>query len=241
MRELLYLEIGMSTLFFIVMIIVGYLMGSICSAIITSQLFGLPDPRKEGSKNPGATNVLRLAGKKYAVIVLLGDMLKGLVPVLIGQALGANNNLLGFIALAAVLGHMFPIFFGFKGGKGVATALGALFGINFLLGVFCAATWLTVLAFMQYSSLSSIFAISLAPVYSIIVLKNSQAFMPLLMITIMVLFKHRENITRLTKGTEPKVHIKKSVLQDLFSGMDKTTSHPGAETPPHVKEDSDKK
>lgn len=224
----------MSTAFFIFMIIMGYLMGSLCSAIITSQLFNLPDPRKEGSKNPGATNVLRLSGKKYASIVMLGDMLKGLFPVLIGHILGANANLLGFIGLAAVLGHMFPIFFGLKGGKGVATALGALFGINFILGVLCAASWLLVIAFMQYSSLASIITICLAPVFSIIVLKNSQAFMPLLMITIMVLFKHRENITRLTQGTESKVHIKKSVIQDLFSGQDKTKTHPGAETPPEV-------
>lgn len=190
-------------------IIVGYLIGSICSAVIISRLCGLPDPLEEGSKNPGATNMLRLAGKKYAVIVLFADILKGLLPVLAAKLLGASPNVLGFVSLAAVLGHVYPIFFKFKGGKGVATALGAILGLNFLLGVTTIATWLLLARFTRYSSVASITATLLVPFYSLTFFHNASTFMPLLFIAILILYKHHQNITRLFNGQEPQINLKK--------------------------------
>ena len=127
---------------FILFVTLGYLMGSFCSAVIVCRLFALPNPRQEGSKNPGATNVLRLAGKNYAALVMLADLLKGTIPVLIAKAFDADAVTVSFTALAAVVGHMYPIFFEFKGGKGVATAIGALLGFHFIIGVMVVATWL---------------------------------------------------------------------------------------------------
>jgi glycerol-3-phosphate acyltransferase PlsY len=190
-------------------LIIAYLIGSVCSAVIVSRIFGLPDPRIEGSKNPGATNVLRLAGKKYAVIVLLADMLKGFLPVLLAHAISASPTVLGFTCFAAVLGHMYPLFFGFKGGKGVATAIGAMFGFQLYLGVLVAATWLIVANLTRYSSLASILATLFAPFFSIVVIENMDAFTPLLLIAIFILYKHHENVTRLVAGEEPKIQFKK--------------------------------
>jgi len=194
-----------ATMLFLLMVVVGYLVGSVCSAVIVCRMFGLPDPRIEGSQNPGATNVLRLAGKQYAVIVLVADMLKGLLPVLLARALDAGAITVSFTCLAAVLGHMYPVFFGFKGGKGVATALGALLGLHFMLGVVVIATWLLVANFSRYSSLASIVSVVLAPVYSLFALGNSNAFIPLVIIAVFVLYKHRQNVSRLIDGTEPKI------------------------------------
>ncbi len=190
-------------------IILGYLMGSVCSAVIVSQLFALPDPRSEGSRNPGATNVLRLAGKKYAVMVLIADILKGVIPVLIAKYLGSSVTAISFTCLAAVLGHMYPVFFGFKGGKGVATALGALLGFHFIIGVMVVATWLLIANFTRYSSLASIVSITLAPLYTVLVLKNTQAIPAFVIMTTIILFKHRKNISRLINGEEPKIKLKK--------------------------------
>lgn len=205
----------MSTLFFTVMIVIGYLFGSVCSAIVVSRLFDLPDPRTEGSQNPGATNVLRLSGKRYAGIVLFADMLKGLIPVALGHLLGASETVLGFTCLAAVLGHMYPIFFRFNGGKGVATALGAFVGLNFLMGVSLIAIWLLIANFSRYSSLASIATIIIAPIISIVSLKNTNAFIPLLFMTFLILYKHRHNISRLIDGEEPKIYLSKHRLSDV--------------------------
>lgn len=201
---------------FISLLVLGYLMGSICSAVIVSRTFALPDPRQEGSKNPGATNVLRLAGKKYAALVMIVDLLKGTIPVLIAKALGADPAIVAFTALAAVVGHMYPIFFGFNGGKGVATAIGALLGLHFILGVMVAATWLLVANFSRYSSLASMVSISLAPFYSLLLTNQIDTFPPLFFIVILVLFKHRNNITRLIDGNEPKIKLKPSVIEDIM-------------------------
>ena len=190
--------------------IIAYFIGSVCSAVIVSRLFGLPDPRSEGSKNPGATNVLRLAGKKYAAIVLVADMLKGLLPVLFAKLIGAGPTALGYICFAAVLGHMYPLFFGFKGGKGVATAIGALLGFQFYLGILVVATWLIVANVTRYSSLASIIAMTFSPLYSIAILQSMDAFIPLLVIAIFILYKHHENVTRLLAGEESKIHFKKA-------------------------------
>lgn len=197
-------------LMFIFNVTVAYLIGSLSSAVIVCRLNGLPDPRTQGSKNPGATNVLRLAGKKYAIMVLLADMLKGLLPLLLANWLGSNPTTLGFTCLAAVMGHMYPVFFQFKGGKGVATALGAFLGLHFIMGVVIIATWLTVANFSRYSSLASIIAITFAPFYSLFVFRNMDLFFPLVLITIFVLYKHRDNISRLMVGEEPKMSFRRS-------------------------------
>ena len=193
-------------------VILGYLFGSVCSAVSVCRLFSLPDPQTEGSKNPGATNVLRIAGKKYAIIVLITDMLKGFLPVFLANLLGAGPTALGFICLAAVLGHMYPVFFKFKGGKGVATALGALLGFHWLLGSLVIATWLVVALISRYSSLASVIAIVLAPFYSLYVIQNPSAFIPLGLMMMFVVYKHHGNLTRLMDGTEPKIKLKKAEI-----------------------------
>ena len=201
---------------FILSVIFAYLIGSICSAIIVCRIFALPDPRQEGSKNPGATNVLRIAGKHYAIIVLVFDILKGTVPVLIAAALDAGPITLSFTALAAVLGHMFPIFFNFKGGKGVATAIGALLGLHFIVGIAVVATWLIVANFTHYSSLASILSMCLAPLYSLMLIGQVETFPPLICITFLILFKHRSNINRLMDGVEPKFKLKSNIIDEVM-------------------------
>ena len=200
----------LTVLVFIIDVIVAYLVGSLSTAIIISRLFNLPDPRANGSKNPGATNMLRLAGKKYAAIVLIGDMLKGLLPLLLAHLLDSSPALLGFTCLAAVFGHMYPVFFDFKGGKGVATALGAFLGFHFVMGAVVIATWLLIANFSRYASLASIIAITFAPFYSLFVVGNLSAFLPLISITIFVLYQHRDNISRLINGDEPKIKLAKT-------------------------------
>lgn len=202
---------------FVLLMVIGYLSGSLCSAVIVSRLFGLPDPRTAGSANPGATNVLRLSGKKYALMVLVADMLKGLLPVLLAKTLHASPTTIGFTCFAAVLGHMYPVFFGFKGGKGVATALGAFLGLDFILGVVVIATWLLVINFSRYSSLASIIAIVLAPIYSFIFGNHLTTIPPLIFITMFILYKHGDNITRLMDGQEPKINLDKNTLQEELS------------------------
>ncbi|OGT06332.1 MAG: acyl-phosphate glycerol 3-phosphate acyltransferase, partial [Gammaproteobacteria bacterium GWE2_37_16] len=140
------------------LVIFAYLMGSLSSAIIVSKLLGLPDPRTQGSGNPGATNILRLGGKFPAIITLISDILKGLIPVLIANLANIHGFWLGVIALAAVVGHVFPVFFNFKGGKGVATALGAFIALNIWIGIIAIAVWLIVTAIWRYVSLASLIA-----------------------------------------------------------------------------------
>lgn len=205
----------MTVLLFIFVVGLGYLSGSVCSAVIVSRIFSLPDPRIAGSQNPGATNVLRLAGKKYAAIVLLTDMLKGLFPVLLAKALDAEPFTISLTCFAAVMGHMYPIFFGFNGGKGVATAMGALLGLYFLLGVVVIATWLLIANFTRYASLASIVSIALAPLYSILIIGKLDIFPPLFFIALFVLYKHRNNITRLIDGEEPKIQFKPSLDAEI--------------------------
>ncbi|MDR3503724.1 MAG: glycerol-3-phosphate 1-O-acyltransferase PlsY [Legionella sp.] len=202
------------------LIILAYLMGSICSAVIVCKTFALPDPRSEGSQNPGATNVLRLAGKKYATIVLVTDLLKGTLPVLIAKMFGADATLVSYVALAAVIGHMYPVFFGFKGGKGVATAIGALLGFQFIVGIMVTATWLLVVRFSRFSSLASIVSISLAPFYSILIIGRINIFPPIFFMAVLILIKHKDNILRLIDGTESKVKFKqKSVLEEVMDDI----------------------
>ncbi|MBA2655776.1 MAG: glycerol-3-phosphate 1-O-acyltransferase PlsY [Tatlockia sp.] len=209
----------------------GYILGSICSAIVVSRLFSLPDPRTEGSKNPGTTNVLRLAGKKYAIIVLLGDMLKGLIPVLLAKALGAGPLIASLTCLAAVLGHMYPLFFNFKGGKGVATTIGALLGLNLILGVMVIATWLLIANFTRYSSLASLISILMSPIYSLFTIGRFEILGPLCCIALFVLFQHRNNLTRLIDGTEPKMKFSPSLNEEVSAVLTDPTQESEPDEP----------
>lgn len=192
----------MVTLF--VSIIIAYLCGSLSSAIIICRLCCLPDPRTQGSGNPGTTNALRIGGKKIAVWVLIGDLLKGLLPVLLAKYLGVVPPILGWVAFAAVLGHAFPLFFRFQGGKGVATAAGVLLALYWPLGVLVIATWILTAILFRYSSLAALVATIAAPVYCLW-LNHSSLFWPLLTLCLFVLWRHQENIKRLWQGTETKI------------------------------------
>ncbi len=213
----------MTILLFIFVVTIGYLLGSICSAVVVSRLFSLPDPRVEGSQNPGATNVLRLAGKKYAIIVLIGDMLKGLIPVVLAKALGAGPVIAGFTCLAAVMGHMYPIFFNFRGGKGVATAIGALLGLNIILGAMVIASWLLIANFTRYASLASIISIGLSPIFALFTFNRLDVFTPLFFVALFVLYQHRSNITRLIDGEEPKVRFSNSLKEEMSAVLNETS------------------
>lgn len=191
----------------LIMIISAYLLGSISSAVLICRVMGLPDPRAVGSHNPGATNVLRIGGKKTAVAVLLSDMLKGTIPVWSAYFLGIDSLLLGIIAIAACLGHMYPLFFHFKGGKGVATALGAIAPIGLDLTLMLMLTWLVVAVIFRYSSLAALVTVLLAPFYTWMV--KPQYTLPVAMLCCLIVLRHHQNIKRLFAGTEPKVGEKK--------------------------------
>lgn len=184
-----------------------YVIGSLCSAVIVSRLCHLPDPRTQGSRNPGTTNVLRLAGKKYAVIVLLADLLKGLIPVLALKWSYFSPEYIGYVGLAAVLGHIYPIFFRFKGGKGVATALGVLLGISGWVGLLVLATWLLVAWLSRYSSLAGMMALGLSPIYVWFITLNLHWVIPIFLMVLLVLFKHQDNMQRLWRGQESKIKL----------------------------------
>lgn len=184
---------------------VGYIFGSVSSAIIICRCLDLPDPREQGSKNPGATNVLRYGGKKAAGMTLFGDMLKGLLPVLIASALGAGDEVLGAVGVAAFLGHLYPLFFGFKGGKGVATGAGAFLGFAWLLGAVVIATWLVLLKLTRISSLSAIVAAAMAPVYAWFMALSTPILVATGFIGVVSIWRHRLNIQRLISGEEGRV------------------------------------
>ena len=194
---------------FIVFITFGYLVGSVCSAIIVAKIFDLPDPCREGSKNPGATNVLRLSGKKYAIYVLIADMLKGFLPVLIVLLITSNMMIAALTGFAAIVGHCYPLFFKFKGGKGVATTLGSLLALDLALGASVIGMWLLVVNITRFSSLASMISVAVAPILSLFFLQKSDPLVPLIAIAFLVFYKHRENINRLIEGTESKVVLKK--------------------------------
>ncbi len=189
----------------ITLIIAGYLMGSLSAAIIVSKVMGLPDPRTDGSKNPGATNVLRLGSKKGAIITLLGDMLKGLLPVLLAKALTPNELVLGLVAFTAFIGHLYPLFFGFKGGKGVATALGVLIGLSWWVGLLVIATWLVMALISRYSSLSALVACGLAPLYMYQITHSTELTVMNVILSAILFWRHRGNIRNLIRGTETKI------------------------------------
>ncbi|MCP3862485.1 MAG: glycerol-3-phosphate 1-O-acyltransferase PlsY [Aestuariibacter sp.] len=187
----------------LLMICVAYLVGSVSSAVLISRLFRLPDPRKNGSGNPGATNVLRIGGRFPAVLVLLSDILKGTIPVYSAYFMGIPPVALGLIAIAACLGHIYPLYFQFNGGKGVATAFGAMLPIGPSLAGLLIASWAVVVFIWGYSSLGALVSVMLAPVFTWFI--KPQYTLPVAMLSILIIFRHRDNIKRLWAGEESKV------------------------------------
>lgn len=180
----------------------AYLIGSISSAIIVCKFMNLPDPREQGSGNPGATNVMRIGGKKAAAITLGGDLLKGFLPVLATGFLGGPSILMAFVGIAAFMGHLYPIFFGFKGGKGVATSLGVLLGFSFFGGAAFALTWYLVYKLGKISSLSALVASSISPIYIWFLTEDPILTVAALMMTLFLLWRHESNIRRLLAREE---------------------------------------
>jgi len=185
------------------MIIFAYLCSSIPSAVLICRLIGLPNPRRHGSENPGATNVLRIGGKAAALAVLICDILKGMIPVWLAYYLNIPPFYLGIIAIAACLGHIYPIFFGFKGGKGVATTFGSIVAIGWGLSGVIAGTWLLTVLLSGYSSLGAIVTALLAPFY-VWWFKPEFTF-PVAILSCLILFRHHDNIQRLWRGQESRI------------------------------------
>lgn len=199
-------------------VLAAYLIGSLSFAVIVSRLMGLNDPRSYGSKNPGATNVLRSGNKAAAALTLLLDGVKGWLPMALvtwfGQDYGLREGTLAAVGLAAFIGHLYPVFFGFQGGKGVATAAGVLFGVHWVLGLATLATWIIVAFFSRYSSLAALACAIFAPWYYLI---GDRSFwyvdkmiaLAIVAMSAFLIFRHRENIIKLLKGTESRLGAKK--------------------------------
>lgn len=189
----------------VILILSGYLAGSLSAAIITCRLMGLPDPRTLGSKNPGATNVLRVGGKKAAAITLFGDAIKGVIPVAAAQLMQQPPLILSLVALAAFLGHLYPVFFNFRGGKGVATFLGVLLAMTWQVGLATIATWLVMARLFKISSLSAITASVLTPFYMWWLRPEKEFIIVSIIISVLLLWRHRSNIRNLISGEEDKI------------------------------------
>ena len=187
------------------LILIAYLLGSVSAAVIVCKLMKLDDPRTGGSKNPGATNVLRLHGKKAAAITLAGDVLKGTIAVLVTQALKAPDLVIALTAVAVFCGHLFPVFFNFHGGKGVATLVGVLFGLHWLLGLAFIGTWLLIALLFRYSSLAALVAATLTPVYTVFLLPDPYYIICNGVMAVVLFWRHRSNIQNLMSGTEDKI------------------------------------
>jgi len=201
----------------------AYLVGSLSFAVIVSRAMGLKDPRTFGSRNPGATNVLRSGSKAAAIVTLLLDGLKGYFPVLLvkwyGRPYGMEDGTMALVGLAAFLGHLWPVFFHFKGGKGVATFIGVVFGIDPLLGVATGATWLIIAFFFRYSSLASLVSAAFAPAYYLLGdgirwYAEASVALALAVMGMLLAYRHRENITRLLQGKESRLGAKKAEPAD---------------------------
>ncbi len=186
----------------IIFIVIAYFVGSLSSAILVCKAMDLPDPRTAGSGNAGATNVLRIGGKLPAILTLVGDILKGFLPVLIARLLGVTDFLLAMVALAAVVGHIFPAFFNFKGGKGVATAFGALLALVFGVAIVAAIIWVVVVFLTRYISVASLIATVLSVILVLFV--HTNYFLPVLVMALLIIWRHMDNIKRLRAGTENK-------------------------------------
>ncbi len=180
----------------------AYLLGSVSSAIIVCRLMGLPDPRTEGSNNPGATNVLRIGGKRAAALTLAGDSLKGFLPVAACHLVGVEPAVFAATGLAAFLGHLYPVFFGFKGGKGVATALGVQFGLGWQIGAVVGLIWLFMAYVVKISSLSALVSMALAPLVVWYFWPAPELVVMQAVVTLILIWRHRSNIRKLLAGTE---------------------------------------
>ncbi len=185
--------------------VIGYLIGSVSAAIIVCKLMRLPDPRTEGSGNPGATNVLRVGGKAAAAITLIGDGVKGFIPVAAAVALDVPALWVGMTAVASVLGHLFPVFFQFKGGKGVATTIGAVFGLSWLSGLLFIACWLALSLLFRISSLAALGSLLALPVFLWITTRSVEIVVCSAVIAALVFWRHKDNIKRLMRGEEPRI------------------------------------
>jgi len=202
----------------ILLIPLAYLIGSVSFAVVVSKCMRLPDPHTYGSGNPGATNVLRTGNTLAAVLTLIGDALKGYFAVMLARVLLGEQSftstlgswVLCGVVLAVFLGHLFPIFHGFKGGKGVATACGILFGVNWILGLATLSTWMIVAMFLRYSSLAAIAAAVFGPIYFVFLFGFQPMGMALLIVCLLLIWRHRSNITNLLNGTESRIGAKKN-------------------------------
>ena len=201
----------------ILLIPIAYLIGSISFAVVVSKCMRLPDPHTYGSGNPGATNVLRTGNKLAAALTFIGDALKGYLAVMLARVLLGDTSLtstlsswvLCGVVLAVFLGHLFPIFHGFKGGKGVATACGILFGVNVILGLATLSTWIIVAVFLRYSSLAAIAAAIFGPLYFVFLFGFQPMGIALLAVCLLLIWRHRSNIRNLINGTESRIGSKK--------------------------------
>ena len=193
----------------LLVVLAAYLIGSLSFAVIVSKFYGMADPRTYGSGNPGATNVLRSGKKKAAALTLLGDALKGLVAVWLAlglqDTLGLSNGTIAAVAVAALVGHMWPVFFGFKGGKGVATALGVLLGLSWPVALVCAAVWLVMAFGFKVSSLAALVATVISPIAAWVFGLPGSWILAIVIIAALVLFRHRSNIKNLLEGKESKI------------------------------------
>ena len=204
----------------LLLIPIAYLIGSISFAVVVSKCMRLPDPHTDGSGNPGATNVLRTGNKLAAVLTLIGDALKGYIAVMLARVLLGDESLtstlgswvLSGVVIAVFLGHLFPIFHGFKGGKGVATACGILLGINWILGAATLSTWIIVAMFMRYSSLAALAAAVFGPIYFVFLFGFQPMGAALLVVCALLIWRHRSNIQNLMNGTESRIGSKKKTL-----------------------------
>jgi glycerol-3-phosphate acyltransferase PlsY len=200
------------------LILTAYLIGSLSFAVIVSRVMGLPDPRGYGSGNPGATNVLRSGNKSAALFTLLGDAFKGWFAVFLAQrlalhfSLNIGDNTIAMVALATFLGHLFPLYFKFRGGKGVATAAGILYAIDWRIGLGVSATWLIIAFFFRYSSLAGLIAAVFAPFYTALVLGLNAYFASILAMAGLLIWRHRVNIQKLIEGTECRIGEKKAPI-----------------------------
>jgi glycerol-3-phosphate acyltransferase PlsY len=201
----------------LLLIPIAYLIGSISFAVVVSKCMRLPDPHSYGSGNPGATNVLRTGNKLAAVLTLIGDAIKGYLAVMLARILLGDESLtstlnswfLCGVVVAVFLGHLFPIFHGFKGGKGVATACGILFGINWILGLATLGTWIIVAMFMRYSSLAALAAAVFGPIYFVFLFGFQPMGIALLIVCLLLIWRHRSNIHNLMNGKESRIGSKK--------------------------------
>ena len=191
------------------LVILAYLAGSLASAVIVCKALALGDPREQGSGNPGATNVLRLYGKTAALLTFCGDVLKGLVPVLLLRFVQAPDVFIAAAGLAAFSGHLYPVFFGFRGGKGVATLTGVLLAFHWLLGAAFIITWLLVALISRYSSLAAITAGLLAPAYCWLIMASPSHFAGISLMSVMLILRHRANIKNLIAGAENKIRLRR--------------------------------